>query len=95
MIVSSYSFIDASTEEYQEEEVYFEEEEENFDHCTTQGKLYYCKLLTMQANILASYPNAKLYYSKAPLQFYSMSSDPLPNFILASFTLFIKAYFYS
>jgi hypothetical protein len=38
------SFIDASTEEYQEEEVYFKEEEENFDHCTTQGKLYSCKL---------------------------------------------------
>ena len=55
MIVSSYSFIDASTGDYQEEEVFYqEEEEENFDHYPNQGKLYYCKLLP-------SYPNAKLY----------------------------------
>ena len=40
MIVSSYSFIDASTGDYQEEEVFYqEEEEENFDHLTNQGKL--------------------------------------------------------
>ena len=39
MIVSSYSFIDASTGDYQEEGVYLEEEEENFDHLTNQGKL--------------------------------------------------------
>ena len=35
--------IDASTEEYEEgnhEEEVYEEEEENFDHCTNQGKLY-------------------------------------------------------
>ena len=44
MIVSSYPFIDASTEGYEEEEVFYEEEEEKFDHCTTQGKLYSCKL---------------------------------------------------
>ena len=40
MIVSSYSFIDASTGDYQEEEVFYQEEEqENFDHITNQGKL--------------------------------------------------------
>ena len=39
--VSRISFIDASTEGYEEEEeVYEEEEEEHFDHCTNQGKLY-------------------------------------------------------
>jgi hypothetical protein len=38
-LYTSYPFIDASTEDYQEEEVYFEEEEENFDHYTNQGKL--------------------------------------------------------
>ena len=35
--------IDASTEEYEEEnheEEVYEEEEENFAHCTNQGKLY-------------------------------------------------------
>ena len=33
----------SANEEYQEEEVY-EEEEEHFDHVTNQGKLYQCKL---------------------------------------------------
>jgi hypothetical protein len=48
VIVSSYSFIDASTGEYQEEEVFYQEEEqENFDHITNQGKL-----LPMQARLL-------------------------------------------
>ena len=49
-LCTSYSFIDASTEGYEEEEVYGEEEE-NFDHFSNQGKLYWCKLLPMQANI--------------------------------------------
>ena len=40
-----YSFIDASTEEYEEEEGDYEEEEEHFDNCTNQGKLIPCKLL--------------------------------------------------
>ena len=44
MIVSSYSFIDASAGDYQEEEVYFEEEEDHFDQYTNQGKLNSCKL---------------------------------------------------
>ena len=34
------SFIDASTEGYEEEEGDYEEEEEYFDNCTNQGKLY-------------------------------------------------------
>ena len=49
------SFIDASAEGYEEEEVY-EEEEENFDHCTTQGKL-----ILMKSNIGASYIDASYY----------------------------------
>jgi hypothetical protein len=40
VIVTSYPFLDASTEEYQEEEVYFQEEEDHFDQYTNQGKLY-------------------------------------------------------
>jgi hypothetical protein len=44
VFVTSYPFIDASTEGYEEEEVFYEEEEEHFDNCTNQGKLYSCKL---------------------------------------------------
>ena len=36
---ASYPFIDASTEGYEEEEVFYEEEEEHFDQYTNQGKL--------------------------------------------------------
>ena len=36
--LSTSLFIDASTNEGYEEEEYFEEEEENFDHYTNQGK---------------------------------------------------------
>jgi hypothetical protein len=49
-LYTSYSCIDASTKEYQEEEVYSQEEEENFDHYTTQGKL----------TTFAKFPSAKL-----------------------------------
>jgi hypothetical protein len=49
-----YSYLDASTEEYtEEEEVYFQGEEDHFDQYTTQGKL-----ILLQS--------AKLYKSKAP-----------------------------
>ena len=49
MIVSSYSCIDASAGEYQEEEGFYPEEEEHFDHLNNQGKL-----TPMQANPSAS-----------------------------------------
>ncbi len=50
---ASYSFLDASTEEYQEEEeVYFQGEEDHFDQYTNQGKLIFLQ-------------GAKLYQSKA------------------------------
>ena len=81
---TSYPFIDASTEGHEEEEVFYEEEEENFDYCTNQGKLLLMQAFTNASYILASYPNAKLYESKAPLHFYLMSKDPTPSFILAS-----------
>ena len=65
-----YSYLDASTEEYtEEEEVYFQEEEDHFDQYTTQGKLI----------LLLS---AKLYQSKAPPLFYFMLNDPNPSFTL-------------
>jgi hypothetical protein len=45
-----YLFIDASPEDYPEEEnIYEEEEEENFDHCTNQGKLTPMQALLVQA----------------------------------------------
>ena len=46
---TSYLFIDASTEGYEEEEVYEEEEEEHFDNCTNQGKLIPMQPLLVQA----------------------------------------------
>ena len=54
MIVTSYLFLDASTEEYQEEEVYCQEEEDHFDQYTNQGKLIFvqkCKALPEQGTI--------------------------------------------
>ena len=42
-IYTSYSYIDASNEEYQEEEGYSQEEEENFDNYPAQGKLTLAK----------------------------------------------------
>ena len=43
-----YLFIDASTEGYPEEEVIYEEEEENFDHFSNQGKLIPMQALLVQ-----------------------------------------------
>ena len=61
----SYSFLDASTGEYQEEEGFYqEEEEENFDHLNHQGKLTPMQALLLQANILAK---CKVPWGNAPL----------------------------
>ena len=57
-IYTSYSYIEASNEEYQEEEGYTQEEEENFDSYPHQGKL-----------TLANHHDAKLHKSKAPSSF--------------------------
>ena len=46
----SYSYLDASTEEYAvEEEVYTQGEEDHFDQYNNQGKLYSCKLIFLQS----------------------------------------------
>ena len=76
MIVSSYSFIDANTGDYQEEEVFYqEEEEENFDHPTNQGKL-----LPMQDRFVQSSTRARHHY----LLLYG----PIPSFYFTSFLVF-------
>ena len=71
MIVTSYLFLDASTEEYQEEEVYCQEEEDHFDQYTNQGKLIFLQ-------------SAKLYQSKAHLPI-TVCSWWIPSFIFPSF----------
>ena len=38
-LCTPYVFIDASTDQAFEEEEFYQEEEENFNHCTNQGKL--------------------------------------------------------
>ena len=82
MIVSSYSFIDASTGDYQEEEVFYQEEEqENFDHLTNQGKL-----LPMQDRLVQSSTRARHHYI--------LLYEPIPSFYFTSFTCFIyQSYF--
>ena len=77
MIVSSYSCIDASTGGYQEEEGFYPEEEENFDHYPNQGKLIF-----LQANILAK---CKALLEQGTLTNYFMLHDPIPSFILPNF----------
>ena len=84
VIVPRIRILDASTEEYQEEEeeVYFQGEEDHFDQYTNQGKLIFLQ-------------SAKLYPGKAhsPITLCSWSH---PKFYSCKvFTLFIKAYFYS
>ena len=43
-------FIDASTEEYEDEAEVYEEEEEHFDNCTNQGKLIPMQAILVQAS---------------------------------------------
>ena len=80
MIVTSYPCLDASTEEYQEEEVYFQEEEDHFDQYTNQGKLIF-----LQATLVQSSPWARHYY---PITL--CFTLPIPVFISQSFTLICK-----
>jgi hypothetical protein len=92
VIVSSYSCIDASTGDYQEEEVFYQEEEqENFDHITNQGKLYYGKLLPMQARLMQTILVASLYScqvqsSTRARHHYILLYEPIPSFYFTSFT---------
>jgi hypothetical protein len=48
----SYCILDASTEGYEEEEVFYEEEEEHFDYCTNQGKLLLMQAILLQATLM-------------------------------------------
>ena len=72
---TSYSILDASTEEYQEEEeVYFQGEEDHFDQYTNQGKLIFlqeCKALPEQGI----------------LTYYFMFHDPSQVLSFQAFTL--------
>ena len=75
-------FIDASTEEYEEEEGDYEEEEEHFDNCTNQGKLIPMQAILVQA-------------SKDPITIY-LFREPYQSqvFTLQPFTfLFIKVFY--
>jgi hypothetical protein len=76
VIVSSYSFIDASTGDYQEEEVFYQEEEgEHFDHLTNQGKL-----TLLQGSLVQSSTRARHHYI--------LLYEPIPSFYFTSFTGF-------
>ena len=48
-LCTSYVFIDASTEGYEKEGDYEEEEEEHFDNLTNQGKLIPMQAILVQA----------------------------------------------
>ena len=76
-----YLFIDASTEEYEEEEGDYEEEEEHFDNCTNQGKL-----IPMQAILVqASKDTIAIYLFREPYQ--------SQVFILQAFTYIYQSIF--
>jgi CRISPR/Cas system Type II protein with McrA/HNH and RuvC-like nuclease domain len=91
VIVSSYSFIDASTGDYQEEEVFYQEEgEENFDHYHNQAKLLQMQarliqVILLQANILAK---CKALQEQGTTTFYFMLNSPIPSFYSISFIEF-------
>ena len=87
MIVSSYSFIDASTGDYQEEEVFYQEEEENFDHLTNQGKLTPMQARLMQVIFVQANIRAKVQSSTRARHTYLLLfvSWPVPSFILEIF----------
>jgi hypothetical protein len=76
-LYTSYSILDASTEEYQEEEeVYFQGEEDHFDHFPNQGKLIFLQ-------------SAKLYPSKAHLSITLCFMIPSQVLFFQAFTLVI------
>ena len=77
---TSYSFIDASTEGYEEEDIY-EEEGDHFDHQPNQGKL-----LSMQAMLVqASKDTIAIYLFREPYQ--------SRVFILQAFTFIYQSLF--
>ena len=75
-MLSSYPFIDASTEGYEEEDDnIYGEEEEHFDQYTNQGKL-----IPMQANTLQAITMSKLIPMQALLV--QASKDPLAFYFI-------------
>ena len=76
-----YLLIDASTEEYEEEEGDYEEEEEHFDNCTNQGKLIPMQAILVQASkdTIATYLFREPYQSQV--------------FILQAFTITYQSLF--
>ena len=75
-----YLFIDASTEEYEDEADVYEEEEEHFDNGTNQGKL-----IPMQAIVR---------HCKTPLQFIYLGNLTNPKFLSCKLLfLFIKVFY--
>ena len=86
VLCTSYVFIDASTEEYAEEEEAYAEEEEHFDNCTNQGKLI---LVQASKDTIASYLFREPFpfqvlFCKASLFSKSFYSSPLSEFILTT-----------
>ena len=65
-MLSSYPFIDASSEDYEEDDetIYGEEEEENFDHFSNQGKLIPMQALLVQD----SEDTLAIYFFREPYQ---------------------------
>ena len=97
MIVSSYSFIDASTGDYQEEEVFYQEEEqENFDHITNQGKLLPMQARLMKTILVASLYSCQVQSSTRARHHYILLYEPIPSFLLYKLylILFIKVTFW-
>ena len=97
MIVSSYSFIDASTGDYQEEEVFYQEEEqENFDHITNQGKLLPMQARLMQTILVASLYSCKVQSSTRARHHYIFTLWTYPKFLPYKLylILFIKVTFW-
>ena len=82
VIVTPYSFLAASTEDYEEGD-YEEEEEEHFDNCTNQGKLIPMQAILVQA-------------SKDTIAIYLFREPYLSQvLILQAFTYFSKVFYSS
>ena len=83
-LYTSYSILDASTGDYQEEEVFYQEEgEENFDHHLNQGKI----ILLQSAKLTMSKALPHLLYAYDPIsQFYLQA---LFTFVLSKYLWFM------
>ena len=82
-LYTSYSILDASTEEYQEEEeeVYFQGEEDHFDQFPNQGKI----ILLQSAKLTTS--KASPIYFMFMILFPSFTLQALITFVLSKYFL--------